>query len=79
MVEVACGLLGDSGGDSEDSSGYSNSVTNRRRGAMGCSILSSSSRTTSSEDSPNMSSRMGLHDISSHSSMATSRDQRSRS
>lgn len=64
------------GGGGSRSVGSRNHTTSR---SSGCgNIRSSSSRTTSSEDNPTMSSRMGLRGISSRVPMVTSTSRRSR-
>lgn len=62
-------------GDGAHNMGRSNCTSTSRSG-VGYSRCSSSSRTTSSEDSPTMSSRRDRRGSSSRSSMATSRSRR---
>lgn len=73
-------LRGDNLGSGDGVHGMDrSSYTSTSRGSVGYSRCSSSSRTMSSEDSPTMSSRMGLRGSSNRSSMEKRRDQRLRS
>ena len=72
--DAKANILGSDGGGVD--SIHSLDIPSTNRSTMGCSICSS--RTMSSEGSPNMSGRMGLRGISSHNSMAMSRCQKLR-
>ena len=61
--------------DSDHGNEDSNQHSNQSPNDMGCSTYSNSSRTTSSEDSPTLCSRMAKSNHPSHTSKAMSRYQ----